>query len=255
LDPHDREPSYYEVALTHRQVTGAFVILLACLFTAFLAGVWIGRDAQPRAQTRVAESAPPPEPGQGRLEQLTFFGDPPAAGRERSDGTRPAGAPPTARPESAAPPAPTPAESEAEKLRRTLEAEMEANRLESEAPPGELAAPGARLRRDDAPEPAASAPPPAPALAEPSRPRATATPTADPFWIQVYSSTNGERAQEIVSQLRRGGFQARLLEAPRDGVPHFRVRVGPYPSRERAAAAAVRLRREQRLDTWVTDQP
>ena len=53
---HEHEPSYYEVALTNRQVVIGFVALLACVFTAFLAGVWLGRDAAPEAGEQVAES-------------------------------------------------------------------------------------------------------------------------------------------------------------------------------------------------------
>ncbi len=33
------EPSYYEIALTNRQVMVAFVVLLACVVAAFLSGV------------------------------------------------------------------------------------------------------------------------------------------------------------------------------------------------------------------------
>ena len=44
-EPH-HEPSYYEIALTNRQVVVAFVILLACLLAAFFSGVWIGRGAR-----------------------------------------------------------------------------------------------------------------------------------------------------------------------------------------------------------------
>jgi cell division septation protein DedD len=48
------EPSYYEIALTNRQVVVAFVILLTCVVAAFLAGVWIGRESAARAQQRLA---------------------------------------------------------------------------------------------------------------------------------------------------------------------------------------------------------
>ena len=43
------EPSYYEIALTNRQVVVAFVILLVCLLSAFFSGVWIGRESNDRA--------------------------------------------------------------------------------------------------------------------------------------------------------------------------------------------------------------
>ena len=48
------EPSYYEIALTNRQVVVAFVILLTCVVAAFFSGVWIGRESAARAQERLA---------------------------------------------------------------------------------------------------------------------------------------------------------------------------------------------------------
>src|SRR3954467_7788016 len=71
------EPSYYEIALTNRQVVVAFVILLVCLLSAFFSGVWIGRESTVRAQDQMARNAPPPETepkkeGQS-LENLEFF--------------------------------------------------------------------------------------------------------------------------------------------------------------------------------------
>ena len=45
---NSHEPSYYEIALTNRQVLVAFVILLCCVLAAFFAGVWIGRGSPAR---------------------------------------------------------------------------------------------------------------------------------------------------------------------------------------------------------------
>jgi cell division septation protein DedD len=76
------------------------------------------------------------------------------------------------------------------------------------------------------------------------------------LFVQVYSSNNGARAKEIVAQLRKGGFKVQLTETPKSGgLTSYRVRVGPYDGRSAADGAATRLRREYRLDTWVTDTP
>ena len=40
-----------------------------------------------------------------------------------------------------------------------------------------------------------------------------------------------------------------------NGATNYRVRVGAYGERAKADAAAARLRREYRLETWVTDSP
>ena len=96
------EPSYYEIALTNRQVLFAFVILLVCLLATFVAGVWVGRSgevqaAAPPAGERLAESAAPADAGKNgeAPEKLSFFGD-----------DHPATAPPQ---EVAAPARPAPA--------------------------------------------------------------------------------------------------------------------------------------------------
>jgi cell division septation protein DedD len=314
LDPHEHEPSYYEVALTNRQVVIGFVALLACVFTAFLAGVWLGRDAAPSTAARIAEAGESGAPALDadarrgrRMPKLTFFGEDAAAGaateesrrgtaanRKRAGdgrkGGEPAAAPAAPAGATEAPglvevdePAADPA---SESMRRTLEAEMEAHRdsageTDPAAPAAEPEAevplrPGERIQR----APAAAAPSPAPVrapstpveapraaapapasgsqpaaapAAAPSAPAAAAPKgtASAPFWIQVYSSSNGARAREIAASLTRSGFGVRVLEVGTT----YRVRVGPYANRDLADASARRLRREQKLDTWVTDQP
>ncbi|HEY4594764.1 MAG TPA: hypothetical protein VIJ02_00070, partial [Thermoanaerobaculia bacterium] len=71
-EPH--EPSYYEIALTNRQVVVAFVILLTCLLGAFFSGVWIGRESTARATQEAMVRATPPASQEGKsLEELDFF--------------------------------------------------------------------------------------------------------------------------------------------------------------------------------------
>src|SRR3954467_893609 len=68
------EPSYYEIALTNRQVVVAFVILLTCLLGAFFSGVWIGRESTARAtQEAMVRSTPPAQQEGKSLEELDFF--------------------------------------------------------------------------------------------------------------------------------------------------------------------------------------
>ena len=70
------EPSYYEIALTNRQVVVAFVILLVCLIAAFFSGVWVGRESGFRSAEQMVRAAPPTEEeekeGQN-LEEFEFF--------------------------------------------------------------------------------------------------------------------------------------------------------------------------------------
>jgi cell division septation protein DedD len=262
-----REPSYYEVALTNRQVLVAFVVLLTCLLAAFLSGVWVGRGAAPA--TRVAALPAPPSssaPAAPPIEQLTFF-----AGKEpgaRSP-AKPAEVP---APKPVAPEAKSAEDPATEAMRRTLEAEMAAHReaTPQRAPEPEPAPkpeearstapaplePGARARQPStppAPAPTRAAPPASPVAPAPAAKPAVAA--AGSTWIQVYSSTNGARAREIAEQLRKASFPVVVAEIAKDGPTAWRVRVGPFSTRAKADAAATRLRREQRLDTWITDAP
>ncbi len=275
------EPSYYEVALTNRQVLVAFVVLLTCLLGAFLSGVWVGRGAE--GVVSASNNPPPrivaPEP----VEQLTFFSGREPGARSAQTTPTPGQLPPTSRaassvPPAAAPPPPVVAEDPAtEAMRRTLEAEMEAHRepsvaAEPEPEPTTRAAaaaptaiaqsptePGARTSRRPADVQPAATPgsPTSTARVAPAPPAPTVAPTArGSFWIQVYSSSNGARAQEIATSLRRAGFSVLLAELPKAGAPAtHRVRVGPYETRAKAEPTATKLRRDHRLDTWITDTP
>ena len=55
------------------------------------------------------------------------------------------------------------------------------------------------------------------------------------------------------ARLESAGFPAYLTPGAREG-DHWRVRVGPYPSREEAELAALRLERGEKLPTWVLDE-
>jgi DedD protein len=245
-----QEPSYYEVALTNRQVLVAFVALLTCLLVAFLAGVWIGRGGAESAAAQAAPAAPAgaaPAP----LEQLSFFNGsdagakPAAAAKPEPAPARVEAPPPAPEEKAAAPEAPDASEA----MRQNLEATMAANR---ETPAMKMAV----GERTGATAPAGETAAPAPAAAA-TPPAATAKPAAavGKIFVQVYSSGNGERAREIVTNLRKAGFPVVISETPKANGRNFRVRVGPYAERAAADDAAIRLRRDHRLDTWVTDSP
>ena len=70
----DHEPSYYEIALTNRQVVVAFVILLACLMGTFFAGVWVGGGDAPQAAAEVPAAGEQAVADEQPIEELDFFG-------------------------------------------------------------------------------------------------------------------------------------------------------------------------------------
>ena len=63
------EPSYYEIALTNRQVLVVFVVLLVCIVAAFFSGVWVGqKDSLPVPGPALAEADSGPRDSRPRSE-------------------------------------------------------------------------------------------------------------------------------------------------------------------------------------------
>jgi DedD protein len=258
------EPSYYEIALTNRQVIVAFVILLACILTAFFSGVWIGRESTARAtQEALVRNTPPPQPApkEGRsLDELEFFDNQSRKESEQAAAQPPAGTPPAPRdggdttlledfagrdtpdrpraPEPAvtepadepAPAAPKPAEETAAEKRERRKKERE-ERARKEA-------------ADDADaKPAKTA---AKTTPEPSVPKGSVV-------IQVFSSPDRAQADSIRGRLSGGGQKAYISPIERGGRTMYRVRLGPFKTRDDAQKVADQVRKKYKLDTWVTE--
>ncbi len=264
-EPH--EPSYYEIALTNRQVVVAFVILLTCFLAAFFSGVWIGRESTARAtQEAMVRSTPPAQQEGKSLEELDFFD----SRSKKGKGDRKA-----ARPQEAAV---TPGGTLAEDLSGRKAADQP-----SAAPAQEEPAPAARQAQETAPTPALpdpaqerrnrrkarnaaaeEAPPaPAPAVPElapaPAKAAKTAKATPAPavpkgsYVIQVFSSPDQAQAERIRGKLVDGGQKAYLSPIDRGGRTMYRVRIGPFKTRADAQTVADKVRKGYKLDTWVTE--
>lgn len=239
------EPSYYEIALTNRQVVVAFVILLICLLSAFFSGVWIGRESTAQAQERLASNLKPPEAkkeGQN-LQELEFFDaqQEPALEDERE--------------ESPAPPPSSPADT-------TLLEDFAG----SGTPAGKTAPPPPIVEPEESAEPAADPEPdrranrrnrgkaaepedaaPAPRVREqPAIPKGSVV-------IQVFSSQDRSQAEKISKRLTGGGQKAYLSPVEVGGHTMYRVRIGPFGSRGDAQKVAEKVRKDYKLDTWVTE--
>jgi cell division septation protein DedD len=50
----------------------------------------------------------------------------------------------------------------------------------------------------------------------------------------------------------KGGYPAFVISEDVDGTTVFRVRIGPYPERDRAEEVAVLVKKSFKLDTWIT---
>jgi DedD protein len=252
-NPH--EPSYYEIALTNRQVVVAFVILLLCLVSAFFSGLWIGRESAARAQEQIVRNAPPTpaEPQEGQdLDELHFFED------EQKPGPAAVAASPT--PTPAATPAPTDTTAQDTTLLEDFGGEGD---QEAAADPD---LPEGRRRRghrgrnaegeagpataEETPAAPAPSPTPArPAAAAASEPRLARGQVV----IQVFSSADQDQAESVRGRLVRGGHKAYLSPVQVGGRTMYRVRIGPFDSRSEAQKVAEEVRKGYKLDTWVTE--
>ena len=225
----DHEQSYYEIALTNRQVVVAFVILLVCLMGSFVAGVWIGRGEAGGGDRAPIERVAADD---GEARPLDFFSGG-ELDEETGDGvTR---TPPPADRAAAAPPAEDPADARARReaeRRRRAEEQAEAGGVAG----GEGAALGPQ------------APPAGPPEGAGSEREATA---GGPV-VQVFSSSDRAQAERVVDRLTGGGERAFLSPVEVGGQTMYRVRIGPFGDRGEAEEVAERVRRQYRYDTWIT---
>lgn len=283
---NSHEPSYYEIALTNRQVVVAFVILLVCLLCAFFSGVWIGRESTMRAQEQLSPDGPAQaqEKKEGQaLEEFDFFDEskrPAAASNASAEPERPE--PTRPEPEETLAPEPEPRSREttlAEDLggdsgrvgEDTETLREPAPAVPAPAPARPVVLPTAEERRRAAQAQAAPAPPapdtkkpverraetPKPAAEAPIKPKplpeAAPAAAAGSVVIQVFSSPEKDQAERIRDRLVRGGQKAYLSPVQVANRTMYRVRIGPFETRDKANKAADQVRKGYKLDTWVTE--
>jgi cell division septation protein DedD len=138
-------------------------------------------------------------------------------------------------------------------------------RAAAPAPPGDggpartAAAPPEPGAAREAARPASPAAPPSPRAAVPT-PKPVARPAPPPpavasrpagFAIQVGAFAERKAAEELVSSLRGDRLKAYVVEGAPTESARFRVRVGPYPTREQAGDEAARIKAKRRLPIWV----
>ena len=209
------EPSYYEIALTNRQVLIVFVVLLICVVAAFFSGVWVGkRDAPTPVMDLAREDSTETEEGSA-VGELHFFSD-----EQAEQGEEPSLA------EMADEPQPD----------TTLLEDLGGREREPEIAAVE-------------PEPRHEAPAPTPSSPDSA---ASASPAASGYVIQVFSSADEVQARKLLSQLTDGGYPAFLSPVEVGSQTMMRVRIGPYSQLANAETVAERIRKDFRLDTWVT---
>ncbi len=121
--------------------------------------------------------------------------------------------------------------------------------------------PQAPAEPEEAPEevalPAVAAPPergPESAPRPPARSPTPPPPTGDGgVAVQVGAFADKPSAERLAGSLRDKGYPAYLAPGG-TGSARWRVRVGPWPTRDAGERAAARLKREERLPTWVLEE-
>ncbi len=93
---------------------------------------------------------------------------------------------------------------------------------------------------------------PGKAAQAPARKPAPAAAPAGGFWVQILSTTSQNEAKSRRAALSAHGFLARVVSTRGARGPElYRVRVGPYASREEASRAADALVRKEKVKTWI----
>jgi cell division septation protein DedD len=244
------EASWYEIALTHSQIVKIFVVLLLCLVGAFFSGVWIGRDAA-AAIDDVSDQATVAQvddaAGEGReVAQLKFFSDGEVVAT--GQGARAAEAPrPVLDPGAGS------------TLIEDLTAAAANQAAGSQTIENQTAgSPTAGRRAEAAPERVADATPvrgtPDAPVAVTREPAAGSAAVDGDLVVQVFSSNDATQARRVLGRLEEGGHPAFLSPVEVGGRTMYRVRIGPYVERSAAERVATAVRRDFKLDTWITSK-
>lgn len=93
----------------------------------------------------------------------------------------------------------------------------------------------------------------APVAAAPAAGRSPEPAPRSGWAVQVGAFDDGSAAEALVGKLRSRSLDAYVVEVAGDG-PAWRVRVGPYASRDLADATAAELSAEQGLPVWVLSE-
>ncbi len=226
----DNESSYYEIALTNRQVLVAFVALLVLVLAVFLGGVWLGRGQQRPLGEDLFASADLGDDQLGELEELSFFDSPGDVGAETEELDKPDLGKLEPRPDTT--------------LAQDVDRQPRPRQQESPPPASAQAPPPPR--RTTPPPPRAQ---PKPVQTKPAPPTAAA---ADQFVVQVFSTGDEPQARKMLKRLTDSGYRAFLSPVKVKNQTMYRVRLGPFDQRSVAEKKGSEVNRKFKIDTWIT---
>jgi cell division septation protein DedD len=88
---------------------------------------------------------------------------------------------------------------------------------------------------------------------QPAPPSVAAAP-AGKVAVQVGAFESSEAAEQLAKSLEGKGFPVYVSPGTKAGKARWRVRVGPLATREEAEATAERLKKSQKLPTWILNE-
>lgn len=221
-------PVHYQVSVTGRQAAAFFLGLLAALGLSFFFGMKTGAAAKKGPDSVSALAA-----------QSDILVPAPESDRDRGDGATPM---PTeapigfdaAPPEASREPAP--------------KAELPAKEATKAAARQERPVPAQEPKIVElAPTPVATVP--EKAAPAPVKTTGPAKEADGPFWVQIVVTSNAEKADDLAKKLKADGFKPVVSPVTGKKGLTFRVRVGPYPDRAKAEAAATKVQKAEKLGT------
>jgi cell division septation protein DedD len=251
LSPHTEDDGFHEIQLNGKQLVFAFMAVTVVSVVIFLSGVQVGRVVQrDRAQVQNADA--------------------PAEFKELALDPARAVIPPTMHPGSDPTLAPPPAPPEGEQMKSTTgaapasattSAAKDAKaKIDSKPEDKKPGLDSGRAATSDARAPSGSA-----AAARTESPREGSVPTdpagkdarpaadqsQDDWVVQVAAVKKRGEADTIAKRLGSKGYSTFVLA---EGTNVFRVRVGGYKTKREADVVAAKLKKEERINPWVTQR-
>ncbi len=231
LAPHAQDDGFHEIQLNGKQLVFVFMAATVVTVVIFLCGVLVGRGVRTDRAT-AANAAETPVADELKPDLAT----PPRPPTVVQPGEDPTKAPP--------PPPPATDGESGNEVRRVEVAEEELKPAASQAPRIVAATP-----KSEEPAPKAVAREPAVKTA----PAGDVLPAADSSrqgWVvQVAAVKTRGEADAMARRLSAKGYSAFVLS---NNANVFRVRVGGYKSKRDAETMAAKLRKEERINPWVT---
>jgi DedD protein len=250
LAPHAQDDGFHEIQLNGKQLVFVFMAATVVSVVIFLCGVLVGRGVRTeRGTTSLVDATQSAVSTTGEARpDLASPVRPPTVVRPGDDPTKaPPPAPPstdgesnTEAPRAAAPPA---AGKSPTAGAATKPVPVPAN------VPATKPVDAASVSPKTTPETASESAKPGPTTDSPAADIPAADDPRQGWVVQVAATKTRGEADTMAKRLTAKGYSAFVLSNSADV---FRVRVGGYKSRRDAETVAARLRKEERVNPWVT---